>query len=60
MDIQRIDKATPSGGDYSYAVFLNDHWEVTDKVEATMMIVTECKDDGTFVCETILNINMGK
>ena len=58
--MQRIDKPTPSGGDYSYAVFLNDDWEVIDKEEATMMIVTECKNDGRVVCETILNINKGK
>lgn len=48
----RIDKPTPSGGDYSEIVFFNDKHEVVDESEATHCVIRECKADGALVYET--------
>lgn len=47
----RIDRPTPSGGDYSEIVFFDDKFAIVDESEATRCVIRECKADGTLVCE---------
>lgn len=49
---QRIDEKTPSGGDYSEIVYLNDAGDIVDETLATNCIIRECTADGLLICET--------
>lgn len=50
--VQRIDETTPSGGDYSEIVCMNDNGDVTDEAVATKCVIRECTADGSLVYET--------
>lgn len=50
--VERIDEKTPSGGDYSELVYLNDDMEPVDESVATKCVIRECMSDGTLVNET--------
>ena len=50
--IERVDEKTPSGGDYSELVYLNDDMEPVDESVATKCVIRECMSDGTLVNET--------
>lgn len=49
---ERVDEKTPSGGDYSELIFLNDDMEQVDESVATRCVIRECMSDGTLVNET--------
>ena len=50
--IERVDEKTPSGGDYSELVYLNDDMEPVDESVATKCVIRECMSDGALVNET--------
>lgn len=50
--VQRIDETTPSGGDYSEIVYMNDNGDVADETVATKCVIRECTADGSLVYET--------
>ena len=49
---ERIDGPTPSGGDYSEIVYLDDSGNCVDETSATRCVIRECKLDGTLLFET--------
>lgn len=49
---ERVDEKTPSGGDYSELIYLNDDMEQVDESVATRCVIRECMSDGTLVNET--------
>lgn len=50
--VQRVDEATPNGGDYSEIVYMNDSGDVVDVSVATKCAIRECAADGSLICET--------
>ena len=42
---------TPSGGDYSEIIFLNDKHEVVDETIATLCVIRECTNEGRLLKE---------
>lgn len=50
---KRVNKKTPSGGDYSEIYYMNDNFEVVDETEATLCKILECKANGDLIFETI-------
>ena len=52
MNNHRIDGPTPSGGDYSEMIFLDDSHNVVEKEKATHGVIRECKENGTLIKET--------
>ena len=49
---ERIDGRTPSGGDYSVIIFLDDKMDVVDSSVATKCVICEYANDGKLVSET--------
>lgn len=43
---------TPTGGDYSEIIYLDNSNNVVDESEATRCVIRECLKDGTLVSET--------
>lgn len=52
MASERIEGATPAGGDYAEIFYTDDAGNPAEKESATMCIIRECKKDGTIVNET--------
>lgn len=50
---ERIDGRTPSGGDYSEILYLNDAMEPVDEDAATRCVIREFRSDGTLIMETV-------
>lgn len=53
MKHKKINKMTPSGGDYSEIYYMDDNGKIVDDSVATKCIIRECKSDGTLVKESI-------
>lgn len=49
MAFERINKKTPSGGDYSIAFFYNDKGEDVPKDKAAKVIIREMKSSGEII-----------
>ena len=54
---ERVDGKTPSGGDYSEILYLNDAMEPVDEEVATRCVIRELRSDGTLVMETVGRCN---
>lgn len=52
MTHTRINEKTPTGGDYSEILYLDDAGNLVDETVATKCVIRECKNDGTLVNET--------
>lgn len=52
MAIERVDGATPNGGDYTLAVFVDDEGNEVEKAKATQVMVSEFTLSGYLVAET--------
>lgn len=53
MTYTRINEKTPTGGDYSEILYLDDAGNLVDETVATKCVIRECKRDGTLVNETV-------
>ncbi|NLV90235.1 MAG: hypothetical protein GX032_02060 [Tenericutes bacterium] len=56
-NFERINKKTPSGGDYSEAHFFDNDWKYTTKDQAQNIVIRECNNDGTLLRETYMHKN---
>lgn len=57
---ERINGATPNGGDYSEIRYFNDQMEPVDESEAKFCGIFEYKNDGTLVQRTYGTVKKNK
>ena len=58
MTYERIDGATPAGGDYAEIWYMDDSRNIAEKDSATQCMIRECKNDGTLLMSTLAKMEM--